>query len=205
MKTQQKVIVAIWVVVAGAASAQQMNQQEMMKWAGAKLIHYHVVGEYHDTTSIGDTNYSGVADVADRVVLDFDWSLSKGELASPVKIENTPSTLSNLRNHEPTCAKPTLDGTYERYELKSAENYMAGMIMLHAETHVPAIDVPQFCTGKPKRVPEHVDETDTQFAVPSPVLLAIGASGVVSEDHKSLIHKELGWTWAFTPSVVPAN
>jgi len=193
------------VVLLGAASsrAQQPNLEEMMKWSSAKLIRYHVVGEFNNPVRIGapgGSGYYGVADAADRVEIDFDWSLSEGKLIGTPAIKNFPASLKNLRNAEPKCAVPTLHGTWE-YDLRSVRDDIAATVVFDSETRIPAIDVPQFCTGSPQSSKERVDKDPQQIAVPSPVMLAMGAPGV-SPDGKTLVVKDRGWTYTFTPSAV---
>jgi hypothetical protein len=187
---------------AAVALAQGPNMAEMTKWSGAKAIHYHVVGEFKRPVHMGApaSGYYGVADVTDRVEIDFDWSLSKGKLIGEPQIKNFPASLSNLHNGEPKCAMPTLHGTWE-YDLKSIENSLSARVLFNSETRIPAIDVPQFCTGAPTRSKERIEKESQQLAVPSPVLLAMGVESV-SPDGKTLVVRELGSTYTFTPSVV---
>lgn len=190
---------------ASGTQAQQMNMEAMTKWGSAQLIHYRVVGEYRGTAQIGEGGYYGVADVVDRVVMEFDWTLSRLEFANEPKIENVATQSSNLRNPEPTCAKPTTHGPYEHFDLVGAKNGMGGVIALDVVTRYPAIDVPQFCTGAAKAVPAREERKVVQLSVPSPVLLAMGIKGSaslrISDDGNSLISTDKGWIWTFTPSV----
>jgi len=177
------------------------------KWNDAKAIRYHVVGEFKGRVTIGEqgSGYYGVAEVTDRVEFDFDWSNATHGLVGEPKITNFPASLSDLRNGEPQCAKPTLHGKWE-YDLTSVEQdpVRGGItVLLHSETRIPAIDVPQFCTGAPKRSKERI-ETDgsrRMITVPYPVpLVRDGAS--FAPDPERLVQEELGWKYTFTPSPV---
>ena len=199
-------VVAVGLFCAASARAQQPNLEEMMKWSSAKTIRYHVVGEFNKAVRIGapgGSGYFGVADAADRVEIDFEWSLSENKLIGQPAIKNFPASLSNLRNAEPKCAAPTLHGTWD-YDLKSMEDYLpgTGMVLFNTETRIPAIDVPQFCTGSPQSHKERVEKEPQEFGVPSPVVLAMRVPGV-SEDGKTIVaKKDDGWTYTLTPSVV---
>jgi hypothetical protein len=196
-------VATVGLLCAASAHAQQPNLEEMMKWGSAKTIRYHVVGEFKDSVRIGargGSGYFGVADAADRVEVDFDWSLSEGKLIGKPVIKNFPASLSNLRNAEPKCAAPTLHGTWD-YDLKSVEDYLSGTVLFNTETRVPAIDVPQFCTGSPQSHKERVEQEPKEFGVPSPVILAMRAPGV-SDDGKTIVAKVDGWSYTLTPSVV---
>jgi hypothetical protein len=189
------------------AESARMKEEDALKakWNDARAIRYHVVGEFKDQVSMGErgSGYYGVADVTDRVEVDFDWSNSTRGLVGEPKIRNFPASLSNLRNGEAKCATPALHGKWE-YDLTSVEQdpVRGGLtVLLHSSTHIPAIDVPKFCTGAPKRSQERIetDESGNMITVPYPVRL-VRDGATFSPDPKRLVQKELGWTYTFTPS-----
>jgi hypothetical protein len=61
------------------------------------------------------------------------------------------------------------------------------------------------CTGSRVKVPASSPTRLEEMVVPSPMLLTVTLPDSdnlsLSKDRKSLIHKEAGWTWTFTPSV----
>jgi hypothetical protein len=209
MKQIVSTLITLGMSAAGAADGiPQIDMEAQMKWGSADVIHYHVVGEYKGSPHIGEPNNFGVADVTDRVGIDFDWSQSTLDLVGTVAIENAPSDLRNLRNWEPKCAAPSISGTYEHLDLQSVERTVSGGLLLHAQAHVPAIDVPQFCTGKARRTPEHVEEKTLELVVVSTMPLWMSVPNTeklgVAPDRKSIYVKDGDWTWTFTPSVQAA-
>jgi len=178
------------------------------KWNDARVIRYQVVGEYKGQVQIGEpgSGYYGVADVTDRVEFAFDWSNATGGLVGEPAIRNFPASLNSLRNGEANCAKPTLDGKWE-FDLTSVEQdpVRRGVtLLLHSSTVIPAIDVPQFCTGAPKRSKERIETDDSRkmITVPYPVRL-VRDGAAFSPDPKQLVMEELGWTYTFSPSPLP--
>ena len=65
----------------------------------------------------------------------------------------------------------------------------------------------QFCTGKNKAVPGSVKKHPEELVMLSPVMLGMPVPESdnlrISKDKKSLIHKQAGWTWTFTPTLEP--
>jgi len=188
------------------AQAQQMDMDAMMRWGAADLVHYHIVGAYQAKTDVvGDANEVGHADVTDRVVIELDWKLSESKLVGAPKILNEKSTVNNLRNAEPKCLPPILKGEYEHYELLGIKDGLGGALELQVQTSYPAAEVVQFCTGSRKTAAASRKLRPEDFAVPSPVMLAMplpdSDSLRASADKKSLVQKKDGWIWTFTPSI----
>ena len=104
---------AVFLLAATAvcAQGQQMDMEAMMKWGAADLVRYHVVGVYQGKPNIASDG-SGVADVADGVVLDFTWKLSEMKLAGQPTFQNSKSTLTNPKDREPACLPPGWTWTY---------------------------------------------------------------------------------------------
>jgi hypothetical protein len=167
-------------------------------------ISYHIVGDYQGKTDvIGDSNWTGYADVSDQVIIDLKWNLSDSTLVGTPVIVNKKSVVKDLRNSEPSCRPPVLKGEYEHYELLAIKQGLAGNLELQVQTAYPAAEVAQFCTGSNKAVAASLKTRPEELTVLSPVMLGMPLPDSdnlrVSPDKKSLIHKSAGWTWTFTP------
>jgi hypothetical protein len=192
------------------AQDQQMDMEAMMKWGGAEVVYYHIVGVYQAQTNVvGDPNWIGYADVTDRVVIDLKWKLSESALAGEPVIRNEKSALTNLRNPEPKCRPPVLAGAYEHWDLLQVKDGPGGALALEVQTTYPAAQVAQFCTGSNKSVPGSVKRHREELVVLSPVMLGMAVPESdnlrIAKDKKSMIHKQAGWTWTFTPSLEPGQ
>jgi hypothetical protein len=192
------------------AQEQQPDMEAMMHWSSAEVVRYHIVGVYQAQTNvIGDPNWMGYADVTDRVVIDLKWKLTESKLAGEPVIRNEKSAVSNLRNPEPKCRPPVLNGEYEHWELLQVKDGPSGVLELQVQTTYPAAEVAQFCTGKNKAVPGSVKKRSEELIVLSPVMLGMPLPESdnlrISKDKKSLIHKQGGWTWTFTPTLEPSK
>ena len=186
------------------AGAQQMDMQAVQRWSSAKTIFYAVEGIFADQASMTAT-MGGVGDVRDRVTMSFEWNLSESKLVKLLSLNNYPSEVKNLRDREPTCLAPTLKGTYEHATVLEVTNGLGGALDMKVERSYPAVDVAQSCTASRKSIPAQKKTEMQQMGVPSPILIAMGAptSGNVSytADKKSIIVKDRGWTWTFTPGL----
>ena len=87
MKTS-RISIAVCLLGASAAHAQQMDMDAMMKWGAADLIRYHIVGVYQGKPTIASGSVAR-ADVTDRVVIDFTWKLSEMKLVGAATFQNT--------------------------------------------------------------------------------------------------------------------
>jgi hypothetical protein len=186
--------------------AQEMDTEAMMRWAGADVVRYHIVGAYESRTYIAGDG-SGLADVTDHVVIDLTWKLSESKLVGTPTFQNTKTTLTNLRDREPSCLAPVLKGEYEHFELLAIKDGQAGALELQVKTIYPLVEIAQSCTASRKPVPAKVNTRPEELVVPSPVMLGMPLSGSndlsISGDKKSLVVKKAGWTWTFTPSPAP--
>jgi hypothetical protein len=201
---KQMLLVLLCVVSAGAALPQG-DPAAMDKWLKPKTIYYHVDGAYAGKALISDPNGGAWADVTDRVAIDLEWDLRNGTLAHVLKIENFESKAVNLRQGEPKCAPPVLRGPYEFATVLEIAMGSAGQPEMKIETTIPDVDVPQFCTGKPKRWKGRKNIEPVELSVVSPVMLTMNLGGSkdvrISDDRKSIVTTRNGWTWTFTPSV----
>jgi hypothetical protein len=184
--------------------AQQMDMDAMMKWGAADLVRYHIVGVHNAQTYIASDG-SGLADVADRVVIDLAWKLSESKLVGQPTFQNFKSTALNLRDREASCLPPVLKGDFEFYELLAVREGLGGALELSVRTRLPVVEVAQFCTASRRAVPAKVDERTENFVVVSPVLFGMplpkSEELAVSADKKSFIVRKAGWTWTLTPSI----
>jgi hypothetical protein len=192
------------------AQDQQMDMEAMMKWSSAEVVRYHIVGVYQAQTNVvGDPNWMGYADVTDRVVIDLKWKLTESKLEGEPVIRNEKSAVANLRNPEPKCRPPVLNGEYEHWDLLQVKDGLSGVLELQVQTTYPAAEVAQFCTGKNKAVPGSVKKHPEELIMLSPVMLGMSLPESdnlrISKDKKSLIHKQAGWTWTFTPTLEPGK
>ena len=186
-----------------SAQAQGMDADAMMRWADADVVRYHIVGAYQSQSYIASDG-SGLADVTDHVVIDLTWKITESKLVGTPTFQNTKTTLSNLRDREPSCLPPVLKGEYEHYELLGITDGPAGALELQVKTTYPLIEIAQSCTASRKPVPAKVRTRPEELVVPSPVMLGMPVSGSndlsISADKKSLVVKKSGWVWTFTPS-----
>jgi hypothetical protein len=190
------------------AQAQKMDTEAMMRWASADIVRYHIVGTYQSQSYIAGDG-SGLGDVTDHVVIDLTWKLSESKLVGTPTFQNTKTTVTNLRDREPSCLAPVLKGEYEHYELLGIKDGQAGALELQVKTIYPLVEIAQSCTASRKPVPAKIYTRPEELVVPSPVMLGMPLSGSndlsISGDKKSLVVKKAGWTWTFTPSPVPAK
>ena len=195
---------ALGLLGAATAHAQQMDMDAMMKWGSADVIRYHVVGVYQGSPIISGDG-AGIADVSDRVVMDFTWKLSEMKLVGKPTFQNFKTTVTKPRDRDGKCNPPVLKGDYEHYEVLGIKDGLSGALEVQVQTTYPVVDVPQMCTGKPKAVPAKNDIRSEQFVVVSPVSFAMPLPDSddlrISTDKKSLVAKKDGWTWTYTPTI----
>ena len=200
-----RAIIALSLLGASAAHAQQMDMDAMMKWGAADVVRYHIVGVYQGKPTIANGS-AARADVTDRVVIDFTWKLSEMKLVGSATFQNTKSTVTNPVDYEPKCLPPVLKGEYEHYELLSIKEGLSGSLEFQVQTKYPVVEVAQFCTASRKAVPAKTDTRAEEFVVISPVTFGMPLPDSddlrISKDKKSLIAKKDGWTWTYTPSMV---
>jgi hypothetical protein len=208
MKSRRSSIVMCLLGSCITAHAQQIDMEAMMKWGAADVVRYHIVGVYKDKTYIAGDG-SGQADMTDRVVIDLTWKLSEAKLVGQPTFQNTKTTLTNPTDREPKCLPPVLKGEYEHYELLGIKDGLGGALELQVRTTYPVVEVAQFCTASRKTVPAKKETRAEQFVVVSPVTFGMPLPDSddlrISKDKKSLITKKQGWTWTFTPTMVPAK
>jgi hypothetical protein len=190
------------------AGAQQPDMQAVQRWGSARVIYYTVEGVYSGEAPV-TARMGGVADVVDRVSMTFEWSLSESKLLKITSLKNYPSEVKKLHDREPKCNPPVLKGAFELATFLEVVNGLGGALDMKIERSYPVVEVAQFCTASRKSVPAEKTTSVESMAVPSPVIMAMGAPPTeklsYSADKKSMIVKNGGWTWTFTPSLTPAG
>jgi hypothetical protein len=183
------------------------QNESAQRWTDANVIHYHIVGVYQGKPNISSdpTKGSGFADVTERVEIDLDWKLSESKLVGTPRIQNSKSVVTNPHDSERSCLPPVLKGEYEHYDLLGIKEGLGGALELQVQTTYPVVEVVQFCTGSRKPIPAGRKTHPETLVVPSPVMFGMTLPDSdnlrISPDKRSMIHKEAGWTWTFTPSV----
>lgn len=212
MSPQDEAIYQQMIKTMGADPAAVMAASKRLdasrKWTDARggLIHYHIEGVFQGQVNVvGGSNWIGYAEVTDHVAIELDWNLGQSKLAGTPRIQNARSTVRNPRNPEPKCLPPILRGDYEHYDLLGIKNGYGGALEFQVRTAYPLVEVAQMCTGSRVKVPASAKTRSESFVVLSPVLLDSQVPGSdnlrISKDRKSMIHKQGGWTWTYTPSV----
>ena len=190
-------------LVSAPSFAQDMDMNEMMKWAQARLIRYHVVGQHDGKATVSSTG-SGYGDVHDTVTLDFTWDLSAG-LVGQVAFKNAQTSVSNLRDFEAKCVPPILKGPLELFDVKAVAPGVSMTLVLTGTTSYPVVEVSKFCTSR-TTTPAKVVDQRIEIEVASPVAFGMGpapASNVKvnKSNHTIVVTKPDGWVWTFSPSV----
>ena len=200
--------VALGLLGASAAHAQQMDMAIMQKWAAADVIRYHIVGVYQARTFIASDG-SGQADITDGLIVDLDWKLSESKPVGKPKFQNVKTVVKNLGDRSTNCLPPVLKGDYEHFDVLSIKEDLAGGLELQVKTTYPVVEVVQFCTGEYKAIPGKTETVPEPFGVVSPMAFAMPLTDSdnlrISADKKSLITKQNGWTWTLTPTMVPGK
>ncbi|MBC8022892.1 MAG: hypothetical protein H7Y14_07220 [Burkholderiales bacterium] len=189
---------AAFVLAATSAGGQSID------WSRAKFVDYKVEGVYQAETSLVAGERSAMADVMDRVVLRFRWDLQNAKLVGAATIENFASQVKNLHPDPAGCTQPVLNGPYEHFTATALVDGLGGDLHLSSVRSRPDTVVMAGCVGR-KTVKARKDEEMEALPVPSPELLALpvpaGAGQAISADRRSMVRKEHGWTWTYTPSV----
>jgi hypothetical protein len=187
-----------------AAALPAYVHAQAVDWGRAKFVDYHVVGVYQAETQLVSNERSAMGDVSDRVELRFRWNLGEAKLAGAATIQNFPSEVKNLRPDPAGCTQPVLNGPYEHFTATSVVDGYGGDLHLTSVRSMPETQVMAACTGR-KTVKASKKEDMRQLPVPSPVLLTMalpaGPDLAISADRKSMVRKEKGWTWTYTPSL----
>jgi hypothetical protein len=184
----------------------QMNQDVMMKWMDAKVVHYSVVGDFEGEDMVVQAGTNGYARVKDHVEIGFDYDITQAKLVGAAVFKNFPTEMGALRNGADRCRAPTIAGNYEHATIESLKDGQGGQLQMVVRTEFPTAQMTVACTGGNQAVAAHVKSDHVDFIVPGIMMLAMGDAMTgeltVSKDHKSFIVKKVGWTYVYTPTKV---
>lgn len=185
------------------AAAQDIDMQAMQRWASAKVIYYAVEGVYSGKTAVTRQS-GGFADVTDKIGMTFEWNLGEARMVKLTSLRNHPSEVKNLRDGEPKCMAPVLEGPFEFSTATDVANGLGGAIDVTMERSYPDVGVAQFCTASHKLIRAEKKTDRETIPVPAPTLLAMGMGLppelAFSADKKSIVYTKGPWRWTFTPS-----
>ena len=197
--------------VSSPASAQNMDA--MSKWAAAKVIHYHVVGDFSGTTNVlksKDRDLDGGdldGKVTDHVEIDFDWDQAQQKMTADPVFKNFPTKVESL-DQTPGCAEPKMNGPFEyftfqsvratvvMFELQGRRGVPPGTFQLQGEGGCGTVQTPAANEPVTARM---------QLALGMILAMPMAAGEMeVTEDGKSIIQKinTDGWVWTMTPTIV---
>jgi hypothetical protein len=191
----------------GAAGA-QMDMELMMYWGQATVIRWSVVGDYEGDDLILNVGTSGYAPVKDHVEITFETTTEgDGGLVGTPAIVNFPSEMGPMRNGAEGCRAPTVSGPYEHATVERVENGLGGQLAMTVRREYPEGKVPVACTGGDQASPKHVSTDRVDLVVPGIALLAMGDQAAsetlqIAADRKSLVVRDDGWTYTYTPTKV---
>jgi hypothetical protein len=201
-------VLLAFAVVPSRAHAQDMDA--MSKWATAKVIHYHVVGDFSGATKVLKGKEAALdGTVADHVEIDFDWDQMQQKLASDPVFKNFPTKIESL-DKAPACAAPKLSGPFEYFTFQSVRA-MAVMFTFEGRRELPAGSFQyQAVEGGCGTVqaPAASEPVTARMQLGLGMMLAVPATPgfemEISKDRKSFIQKinTDGWVWTMTPTVV---
>lgn len=186
----------------------QMDMNLMMYWGDATVIRWNVVGHYEGEDLILNVGTSGYAPVKDHVEITFETTTEgNGGLVGTPTIVNFPSEMGALRNGAEGCRAPTVSGAYEHATVERVEDGLGGQLAMTVRTDYPEGEVPVACTGGGQASQKRVSTGRVELMVPGIMLLAMGdqaasATLQVASDRKSLVVKQDGWTYTYTPTKV---
>lgn len=175
----------------------------------ATVIRWSAVGDFTGDVQILDAGTTGSAPVTDHVEFAYDFTLegNTGLVGTPT-FTNFPSTMGALRNGAEGCRAPTVSGSpYEHWTIENIENGLGGAIALTIRTDYPEGQVPVACTGGDQPSPARTVTSHVEIPIPSVALLMMGDQLTgdavqLSHDKRSIITKDRGWTYTYTPSRV---
>ena len=190
-------------VAIAPASAAEIDQGVMMKWATVAQINYAITGVYDGPHTHLFTGGGGVADeggVNDRVEIALRWDQTTAQLVGVPTFKNFKSDVVNVRNAEPKCAPPVLNTPYEHFTLDKVEGGLGGALTITSTRTYAGGDVATFCKSARVRVVGKTVQEPSELVLPGAMLLAMpsSASGnLVSVDAKTstiVTTDGTGWT-----------
>ena len=188
------------------SSAQIIDQAAMKRWTDADLVSYHIVGDHSGRAGIDRIT----AEVKDRVVIDLVYSFKQSKVIGTPTFQNTKSQVTNLVGYADgaggTCPAPVFSGEHEFFDVLSMKSGPGGA-ELQVRRTIPKAVWANCGLGEADSLTtsaKTIEETK-YLALQPGLLLAVQAPGAgglsVSADHKSILVKEEGWLWTFTPTI----
>lgn len=226
-------LVPALLLFAGPASAQDL--EAMAKWTSYTVVHYKVVGEFSGETVLLKGSGQRVptmilAQVTDRIEIEFDWDQQEFNLVGKPVIRNFPTKVGSTifpqlapQLNSKTCPALKLNGPLEimtGVALKADEAMrMSGVVTLEYRRDQPGGSYPAFgdtdTCGEIWESSQPVPETSPMSLMAIPGMYLVmpipdGQGGMkISADKKSLIvppgakgSSTYGWTWTYTPTGV---
>lgn len=160
--------------------------------AFGQVLHFKVTGDYQARTVIAYQETGGQATVKDKVVLEFDKDTKTGKVG-PVRIQNFPSEIRDLRNVEKSCPAPAPKGNYEHIEVTSATYDGSSNFTLRGTRSFPEVQVTAYCQGSwaKKTIPAKQTQAEEFVAM-------------IEGDEPTVFNIKLdnGWTWTYVTTKV---
>jgi hypothetical protein len=203
----RKVWAAGMVMVGITLSAQQLDMPAVAKWSAARVVRYQITGTYQGTTPIAPRAAYGALEVTDRVTVELDWDIRANAVLGTARFTNAPSVVARTTPGKADCPPPTIEGTYEHFEVTAAVAHPAGLELKGTRSY-PGADIPSqwpaSCTTK--RTAATREDVTEIVAIPSPMLLVTPAGAnpnlTVAADRRSFTMKGQAWSWTYTPTLV---
>jgi hypothetical protein len=206
------------ILLPSAASAQ--NYEAMAKWTDAKVIRYHVSGDFAGSGRITGGQGAAQAKFTDHVEFDFDWDNAEMKVIGKPVIKNFPTKVTDVVPgtwRGMPCPAAKIEGAFEHWTMESIQSATAIMQMnldLQGKRDWPAASVPygrESSTGSCGQLWETLAAGAESMTVKFELTLAMSlempealpAQFTVSKDRKSFIEdKKDGWIWTLTPTIV---
>jgi hypothetical protein len=182
----------------------------MSRWAAAKVVHYHVVGDFSGITKVLKDKAADLAGhVSDHVEIDFDWDQMQQTIIGAPTFHNCPAKIESLDSAS-GCAAPKLNGPVEYFTFQSVRA-TAVMFEFQGTRDLPpgsfAYQSAQGgCASVHAIAPTESVTARMQLALG--MMLAMPATPgfemEITKDHKSFIQRinTDGWVWTMTPTIV---
>jgi hypothetical protein len=204
------------VVAWPAPQAFAQDVDAMAKWTALTVVHYRVVGEFSGESRLFsfEKTYpvSDSAPVTDRAEFEFDWNQNEMSLVGKPVIRNFPTKTGALAPL-PGCPGTKVEGPFEFATIVALKVVPYQGLGLAIRRDHPGGATPQPAKesgGAPcghawDQVAPKADTSDKGLQVPPGMMLAMPpklSPFPLTKDGKSLIVKDQGWTWTFTPTPV---
>jgi hypothetical protein len=193
------------------------NMEAMAKWGTAKVVHFHLSGDYNGTVMIlkGNDSQGSTWDgtVADHVEVDFDWDQTQAKFVGEPVIKNFPTKVVSVAVYA-DCPAVTVNGPFEFATVQSM-TAMVVMAKMQSVRSYPGGVIPAMkqeagakCGSLMVTAPAQTESVTLPLQIPQVMMLAMPATPgfemEISKDHTSFIQKVNtdGWVWTMTPTIV---